>query len=172
MGQTATNPGGQPSQSASNELVPDRVEPQKAPPRVWVVVVVALVAIIFAAVWLGIFNVLNSAIWSNSFVTSNRWTIPAGVLLFSLLVGLAQKYLRAPNVVKGGALSAMNGENDTQPDYSTFPGALLSSYFSLLSGASVGPEGPLGILVGYITGWLMERLQIAKQSRLGLSVAA
>src|SRR5262245_36010115 len=71
-------------------------------PKLWEILLIALIAIAFTALWLGAYNWLNSAIWSNSFVAHNRWTIPVGVVVFSLLVGLTQKYLRAPNVIRGG----------------------------------------------------------------------
>jgi H+/Cl- antiporter ClcA len=133
------------------------------------VILFALVSIVFTAVWLGIYKFLNKAIWSNDFVTSHKWTIIVGVLFFSLLVGLTQKYLRAPTVIHGGAAESMKGGKE--PDYTTFPGALFSSYFSLLSGASVGPEGPLGILVQDIAAWMGEKLKVAKEHRLGLTMA-
>ena len=43
---------------------------------------------------------------------------------------------------------------------------------SLLSGASVGPEGPLAFLIQDITAWMGEKLKVAEDSRFGLSVAA
>jgi H+/Cl- antiporter ClcA len=136
------------------------------------VILLALVAIIFTALWLGAYGWLNTAIWSNGFVTSHKWTIPVGVLFFSLLVGLVQKYLRAPTVINGGALASMKGGGEEKTDYTTFPGALLSSFFSLLSGASIGPEGALGALVQDITAWINEKLKVAEESKSGLSLAA
>jgi H+/Cl- antiporter ClcA len=136
------------------------------------VILFAIVAIVFTALWLGAYSWLNTAIWSNSFVTSNRWIIPVGVLFFSLLVGLGVKYLRAPTVIGGGALAAMKGGGHEKTDYTTFPGALLSSFCSLLSGASVGPEGALGALVQDINAWMGEKLKVAEESKLGLSFAA
>src|SRR5437879_918618 len=76
-------------------------------PKLWAILLIALIAIAFTALWLGVYGRLNSAIWSNSFVTSNRWTIPVGVIALSLLVGLTQKYLRAPNVIHGGFVEAI-----------------------------------------------------------------
>ena len=66
--------------------------------------------------------------------------IPVGAVLFSLLVGLSEKYANAPNVIEGGAPEALKGGDYT--GYKRFWGTLLSSFFSLFSGASVGPEGP------------------------------
>jgi H+/Cl- antiporter ClcA len=65
----------------------------------------------------------------------------------------------------------MKGEG-LQGDYTTFPGTLLSSFFSLFSGASVGPEGPLAFLVMEISAWFREKLKIANEAALGFDVAA
>ena len=169
MSDTTPNSSGPPqdtTQTETSEQTPSRY------PKVRFVVILGFVAIIFTALWLGAYEWLNKAIWGNSFVTSNRWTFPVGVLLFSLLVGLAQKYLRAPNVINGGAFESMKGEDAGKIDYTTFPGALLSSFFSLLSGASVGPEGPLAFLIQDISAWINEKLNVAEESRLGVSMAA
>jgi H+/Cl- antiporter ClcA len=139
--------------------------------KLWAIILIALIAIAFTALWLETYNWLNSAIWSNSFVSHNRWTIPVGVLLFSLLVGLAQKYLRAPTVIRGGFVEAIQGKTGSN-DPSTFIGTLLSSFLSLVSGASVGPEGAIAFLVLQISTWVRERLKIAKSTALGFDVAA
>ncbi|MDD1634517.1 MAG: chloride channel protein [Methanomicrobiales archaeon] len=62
-----------------------------------------------------------------------------------------------------------------ETNYRIFPGALLSSLFSLLSGASIGPEGTITILVGEISAWVRERFRIAGESKwvhLGFDTAA
>ena len=140
--------------------------------KIWMVILFGFVSIAFTAVWLGIYGWLDKVIWLNDFVVSHTWTIPVGVVFFSLLVGLTQKYLRAPTVIQGGFTEFMRGGGHAKTDPSTFPGALLSSYFSLLSGASVGPEGPLAFLIQDITTWMGEKLKVAEDSRFGLSVAA
>jgi chloride channel protein, CIC family len=169
MSDMATNSCGPPQQATQND---SSGQGKPRYPKIRFVIILALVAIIFTALWLGVYGWLNNAIWKNSFVTSNKWTIPVGVLFFSLLVGLAQKYLRAPTVINGGAMEAMKGGGEEKTDYTNFPGALLTSFFSLLSGASVGPEGALGALVQDITAWISDRLKVAEESRLGLSLAA
>src|SRR5215470_2243618 len=140
-------------------------------PKWWEILLIALIAIAFTALWLGAYNWLNSAIWSNSFVAHNRWMIPVGVVVLSLLVGLTQKYLRAPNVIHGGFVEAIQGKTGPN-DPSTFPGTLLSSFLSLVSGASVGPEGAIAFLVLEISTWVRDRLKIAKGTALGFDVAA
>ncbi len=169
MSDMTTNPGGPPQQATQNGSGSPN---QRRYPKIRFVILLAIVAIVFTALWLGAYEWLNKAIWDNSFVTSNKWTFPVGVLLFSLLVGLVQKYLRAPTVINGGAFESMKGEDHKEADYSTFPGTLLSSFFSLLSGASVGPEGPLAFLIQEITAWINEKLKVAEESKLGVSLAA
>jgi H+/Cl- antiporter ClcA len=166
MSDTTTNSSGQPQEATHSD---SGSETQVKFPRFYLVILFALVSIVFTALWLGIYNLLNKAIWSNNFVTSHKWTIIVGVLFFSLLVGLTQKYLRAPTVIHGGAEESMKGGKE--PDYTTFPGALLSSYFSLFSGASVGPEGPLAFLVQDIAAWMSEKLKVAKEYKVGLTMA-
>ena len=51
-------------------------------------------------------------------------------------------------------MAAMKGGGEEKTDYTTFPGALFTSFCSLLSGASVGPEGALGALVQDISAWM------------------
>ncbi len=167
MSDITTNSSGPPQQATHSD---SGSETQVKFPRFYMVILFALVSIVFTALWLGIYEFLNKAIWSNDFVTSHKWTIIVGVLFFSLLVGLTQKYLRAPTVIHGGAAESLKGGGH-EPDYTTFPGALLSSYFSLFSGASVGPEGPLGILVQDIAAWMGEKLKVAKEYKLGLTMA-
>jgi H+/Cl- antiporter ClcA len=135
---------------------------------------IALIAIVFTAGFMELYTGLTEAIWYNDFVMSNRWTIPVGILLFSLMVGLCQKYLHAPTVIQGGFVEAMK-EGKLETDYRIFPGAFLSSIFSLLSGACIGPEGTVTILVGQVSGWVRDRFRIAQESgalHLGFDMAA
>lgn len=140
-------------------------------PKLWQVVVMAIVAIAFTAAFLSVYGALNRLIWANGQVTADRWTIVVGVLLFSLVVGLAQKYLRAPTVVDGGFAESLKGGGH-KADYRVFPGALVSSFCSLLSSASIGPEGPVVVLVQEIAAWFRTRLRVTPQAALGFDVAA
>ncbi|MBV9580514.1 MAG: chloride channel protein, partial [Chloroflexi bacterium] len=56
-------------------------------------------------------------------------------------------------------------------EYWRFPGALLSSFCSLLSGASVGPGGPVRVLVQDIAAWFRDDLQVTAKAALGFDVA-
>ena len=140
-------------------------------PKIWQIILIAIIAIVFTSVWLETYIYLNAVIWMNDFVQANRWTIIVGVLVFSLLVGLCEKYLHAPNVIHGGFTDSMKGEGH-EGNYKTFPGTLLSSFFSLFSGASVGPEGPLAFLIIEISAWIREKMVISKDTALGFDVAA
>lgn len=151
------------------EPVTPVAEPEGAP-KLWHIVGIALVAIIFTSIFLGVNGFLSGAIWPNDFFTTRRWTIPVGVLAFSLIVGLAQRYLRAPTVIHGGVVNAFKGKDES--DYTTFPGALISSFASLLSGASVGPEAPVGILTGDISAWIRSKLRISRRTAQGFDLAA
>jgi H+/Cl- antiporter ClcA len=143
----------------------------KTLPKFWQIIIIGVIAIVFTAAWLLTYVNLNAVIWENEFITANRWTIPALVIVFSLLVGLCGKYLRAPNVIHGGFTDSMKGEGK-ESDYTIFPGTLLTSFFSLFSGASIGPEGPLAFLVEEISAWVREKLKISRDAALGFDVAA
>jgi H+/Cl- antiporter ClcA len=136
---------------------------------------IALIAIAFTAGFMALYVYLSKVIWfENDFVLSNRWTIPVLVLFFSLLVGLCQKYLHAPTVIHGGFVENMK-EQKLVTDYRVFPGAFLSSIITLISGASVGPEGTLNILVPQISAWFRDKFRIERGSssnQLGFDMAA
>ena len=144
---------------------------QNINPKIWQIIFIAIIAIVFTSIWLETYIYLNAVIWMNDFVQANPWTIIVGVLVFSLLVGLCEKYLDAPNVIQGGFTDSMKGEGH-EGNYKTFPGTLLSSFFSLFSGASVGPEGPLAFLIMEISAWIREKLKISKDTAFGFDVAA
>jgi H+/Cl- antiporter ClcA len=144
---------------------------QSTNPKIWQIIFIAIIAIVFTSIWLETYIYLNAVIWMNDYVLANPWTIIVGVLVFSLLVGLCEKYLDAPNVIQGKFTDSMKGEGH-EGNYKTFPGTLLSSFFSLFSGASVGPEGPLAFLIMEISAWIREKLAISKDTAFGFDVAA
>lgn len=140
-------------------------------PKLWQIIVVALIAIAFTALWLGSYEFLNKIIWESDFVEQNHWTLPVLVMFFSLIVGLAQKYLGAPNVIHGGAVESLTGEEEKLSGRIPFVGTLISSFGSLLSGASVGPEGALAFLVLQISTWLHKSIGASKKSMPGFAMA-
>jgi H+/Cl- antiporter ClcA len=157
-----------PARSGAEEAAPEI--PERLP-NLGHVLIMAVIAIAFAAVFLGANGALTAAVWGNPLVSANRWAIPVIVLFFSLLVGLLQRFLSAPTVIEGGFAETLKGEGP-KTDYRTFPGALLSSLCSLVSGASVGPEGPITILVQQIAMWFRARLKVSPRVALGFDVAA
>jgi H+/Cl- antiporter ClcA len=142
----------------------------EALPSGWQILLIAFVAIAFTAAFMTAYAVLNDVIWSNDYVRSNRWVILVGVLFFSLIVGLAQRYMAAPTVIHGGFVESMKGPTDVH--YATFPGTITTSLASLLSGASVGPEGAIAVMVQDISAWSRTKLKVAAGSVLGFDVAA
>jgi len=166
---TAPAGGPAPPGARADAAPPNREES----PKLRQVALIAIIAIVFTVAYLEIYGLLNNLIWFEEGVLKQpRWAIPVGVLAFSLLVGLCRRYLRAPTVIHGGFTESLKGGGE-KPDYRTFPGAFLSSLFSLLSGASVGPEGVITVLIGYISSYTRDRLKIGSPAAaLGFDVAA
>jgi len=174
-----------PSNASATDLAPDQIAGQATLPHessdlasdeglateltLVHVVLISLIVGIFSVVWLVTYSKLNDLIWKNNFVAANRWMIPVIVVFFSLLVGLAQKYLHAPNVIREGAPEALAAGD--YYGYRTFWGALCSSFVSLFSGASIGPEGPLGVLAIDVSEWLAIRLKLRQDDMLPAGLA-
>jgi H+/Cl- antiporter ClcA len=141
------------------------------PARLGAVLLIAVVAIVFAVGFLLLWAYLNRLIWIDGIPTTGPWAMPALVLFFSLIVGLCRRYLHAPSVIHGGFVEAVRGDADP-PDYRLFPGAFVSSLASLLSGASLGPEGALGVLVSEISAFVRARLRLPASIAAGYDLAA
>jgi H+/Cl- antiporter ClcA len=140
-------------------------------PRLWKVVLIAVVAIAFTIVFLLGWQLLMGLVWENDFVENNRWSVPVLVIVLSVLVGLCIKYLNAETAAHASISDSVQS-SAVEDDYKRFPGSLLSSLLSLLSGASVGPEGALGALVREISSWFQRILNIRGSGRAGFTVAA
>lgn len=141
------------------------------PARLGAVVLIALVAIVFSLAFLVLNGFLERLIWTEGVLSENRWLIPVLVLLFSLVVGLSRRYLHAPSAIDAGFVEMVRGDA-APPDYRLFPGAFVSSLASLLSGASIGPEGVLGVLVSEIAEFIRPRLRIPDSAAAGFNLAA
>jgi H+/Cl- antiporter ClcA len=141
------------------------------PARLGAIILIALIAILFSLGFLLLNGYLEHAIWTENVLAENRWMIPALVLLFSLVVGLSRRYLHAPSAIDAGFVEMVRGDAEP-PDYHRFPGAFVSSLASLLSGASIGPEGVLGVLVSEIAEFLRPRLRIPDSAAAGFNLAA
>ena len=154
------------------EVPPPREELQRhIPARLGAVVLVALVAILFSLAFLLLNGYLGRLIWTDQFLAPGSLAIPALVLFFSLVVGLSRRYLRAPSATDAGFAEMVRGDAEP-PDVRQFPGAFVSSLASLLSGASIGPEGVLGVLVSEISAFVRSRLKIPESAAAGYDLAA
>src|SRR4051794_14541685 len=78
-----------------------------------------------------------------------------------LLVGLLRRAFRVPEKLPG-TVEALKGER-IEP--STAPGAIAVSLVSLAGGASLGPEGALGIMGGGLGTWVSERRHLGDETR-------
>lgn len=141
------------------------------PARLGAVVLIALIAILFSLGFLLLNGYLTHLVWTAEILSPGRLAIPALVLLFSLVVGLSRRYLRAPSAIDAGFVEMVRGDAEP-PDYRQFPGAFISSLASLLSGASIGPEGVLGVLVSEISEFIRPRLRIPDSAAAGFNLAA
>ena len=141
-------------------------------PSLALVLAIAVVAILVAAGFMVLFSRLDRLVWAGGgLASSHPWAVPGLVLLFSLLVGLSQRYLGAPTVIGGGFVEAIRGDG-APADHRLFPGTLVSSLCSLLSGASIGPEGALAVLVGQVSSFVRNRLQVPEGDAFGFDLAA
>ncbi len=158
--------------SNKEDAIPDIIERMSLGqlPRIWMIVFIGLVSIVFTIVWLTAYQFLEEVIWENDLVVANRWIIPLLVIIFSLLVGLTVKYLNSPTLIHGGTKESITGGEEIS--YRRLPGTLVSSFASLLSGVSVGPEGPLGFLVEELTGWFSGKLKVSEEAKHGFKIAA
>jgi H+/Cl- antiporter ClcA len=150
---------------------PNAAEGNSRVPKVWQIVLVAVIAVAFTAAFMAFSSALHAAVWTNTLLSANPWGVPLISVVLSLIVGLAQRYAHAPTVIDGSFTESLKGKG-THTDYRTFPGALLSSVCSLLSGASVGPEGPVAVLVQDIAAYMRDKLHISNRTALGFDVAA
>ncbi len=133
---------------------------------------VAVLAILFSTGFMVLYTWLDRQVWTGGGPgVAHPWAVPLLVLLFSVAVGFSRRYLGAPSVTGGGFVESVRGGGG-EADYRLFPGTLLSSLCSLLSGASIGPEGALAMLVGQISAFLRHRLRVPENAGPGFDLAA
>jgi H+/Cl- antiporter ClcA len=130
----------------------------------------ALISILFTAFWLGVYEWLNQLVWKNPFVSEHRIIIPVGVMFFTILIGISLKYFHAPSSRTGGLVESIKGTEKI--NYKLFPVTLATSFLSLLSGASIGPEGALGYLISDISAVLRTKLRISAKNSLVFDTAS
>jgi H+/Cl- antiporter ClcA len=158
-------------QPVSEMEVCDDAAPASVMPKIWMIVLMAVVAILFTIAFLELWQVVNHVVWDNEVVNDNHWLVPVMVIVFSLLVGLCVKYLRAETAIHGSITESVQS-GAAEDEYKLFPGTFISAILSLISGASVGPEGALGALVREIVSLFQKRLGITGKGRVGFASAA
>lgn len=91
--------------------------------------------------------------WDDPEWFSGKWQMVVFPIVAGLIVGVIYKVMRLPARFKGfiGELE----EGQVEP--STAPGAVLIAFVSLIGGASLGPEAPLGTAGGAAGTWLARR---------------
>ena len=134
----------------------------------WIVVgyaaILGLVLGLIAVVFIGVIAWLTELIWTDPsgyglFEGEPWWILLIGV--FGLLIGLARHYLKVEPVIPG--LFEDIAERRVEP--TAVPRRIVIALISLVSGASVGPEAPLGAIGGGIGTWASERQGLSKEIR-------
>jgi len=119
---------------------------------------------LIAVVFIGAINWLVELIWSEPAGVGLFEGEPWWILLiaaFGLFIGLIRKALKVQPVIPG--LFDEISERRVEP--MTVPKRVLVAFVSLLSGASVGPEAPLGAMGGGLGTWLSERQGLSDELR-------
>lgn len=116
-----------------------------------------LVGGLFATVYLVVVEGGIHRLWGERVGTAEWFSAPLSVLVIpvvaGLLVGLIYKYFHLPPRFKGFIDELEEGEVEPK----TAPGAVLVAVVSLIGGASLGPEAPLGTGAGAMGTWLGRR---------------
>ena len=128
------------------------------------VVVVAVLGAVAVLAWLIVFENVNRLLWENDVVTSNPWLFPAICLPFSLAVGLLVKYRHAPTTLDESLLDSLSGDV-TKIDWRGLPVNVIMAWFSLFSGAVLGPEGGIGGISAKIAAFYNEKVGIPAEHR-------
>ena len=128
------------------------------------VVVVAVLGAVAVLAWLIVFENVNKLLWENEFVTANPWLFPAICLPFSLAVGLLVKYRHAPTTLDASLLDSLSGDV-TKIDWRGLPVNVIMAWFSLFSGAVLGPEGGIGGISAKIAAFYNEKVGIPAEHR-------
>jgi H+/Cl- antiporter ClcA len=126
--------------------------------------VLGLVMVLIAVVFIGVIDWLTELIWADPsgyglFEGELWWILLIG--LFGLLIGLARHYLKVEPVIPG--LFEDIAERRVEP--TVVPRRIVVALISLVSGASVGPEVPLGAIGGGIGTWTSERQGLSREIR-------
>ena len=95
--------------------------------------------------WIELYRQLDSWIWGSSYVASHSWMYIALAIALSLVVGVGVKWFSAPTIMSGSLIDSFKGVG-ARPRWQLIPITMVNALASLLSGASVGPEAPIGTI--------------------------
>lgn len=127
----------------------------------WIVlarsVAIGLFGGVFAVVFLGAEHAVRAGLWGNLGESFEWFSGGARALIIpvvaGLVVGLIYSVLHLPPRLKGFLEELEEGRSDPK----TAPKAVLVSFFSLIGGASLGPEAPLVTAASGFGNWLAQR---------------
>jgi len=127
---------------------------------IWIAVIsvpIALLTLIFLALYTASQHLMKETLPEALNISQPLLTILVATL-GGLLVGLSLRYLG----VQHRESFSKEMEAGRVP-YKGVPAYILTALFGLASGASVGPEGPLGHLGAAAASWFAERLKLPKE---------
>ena len=127
---------------------------------IWVAIMaipVALLTLIYLALYTAGGHLMRETLPEALNISRPVFTILVAVL-GGLLVGLGLRYLG----VRHGESLQKEMEAGRVP-YQGVPGLILTALVGLTSGASLGPEGPLGHMGAAVASWVAERLKLPKE---------
>lgn len=131
------------------------------------VVIVAVIGAVAVLAWLLVFEELNKLLWENDVITANPWLFPVICLPFSFVVGLLVKYRQAPTCLNESMVDSLSGDV-SKIDWRALPVNVVMAWASLLSGASLGPEGAIGGIATKIAALYSEKVVIPAEHRAQL----
>ena len=113
--------------------------------------------------WLGLVEKLPQELWGHpadhDFAGGTWWWIPLATG-FGLLVGLMRRWLTAARQP-----DLFAEINEAHVDHKVVPPSVAVSAVSLMGGASLGPEGGLGLLGGGLGDWFAKRTKADPETR-------
>ena len=125
--------------------------------------VFGLVMGVVGIAWLGLVEKLPQELWGDpgdyDFAGGRLWWIPMATG-FGVLVGLLRRWLTAARQPDLFAEIA-----DAHVDHKVVPASVAVSAVSLMGGASLGPEGGLGLLGGGLGDWIAKRTRADPDTR-------
>jgi H+/Cl- antiporter ClcA len=120
-------------------------------------VLLGLVGGVFATIYLVVVEGGIHLLWGGEIGNAEWFSAPLGVLFIpvgsGIVVGVIYRYFHLPPRFKGFIDELEEGQVEPR----TAPGAILVAVVSLIGGASLGPEAPLGTGAGAMGTWMARR---------------